>query len=57
MSAPRTLLVERRARVLHVTLNRPALRNAMSLEMVDELINALADAEQAGDRAIVLRGA
>lgn len=57
MSAPRTLLVERRARVLHVTLNRPEMRNAMSLEMVDELIAALADAEQAGDRAIVLRGA
>ena len=44
--------------VLHVTLNRPAVRNAMSLRMVDELRDVLAAAEAAGDvRAIVLRGA
>ena len=44
--------------VLHVTLNRPATRNAMSLQMVDELRDVLARAEAAGDvRAIVLRGA
>ena len=44
--------------VLHVTLNRPATRNAMSLRMVDELRDVLAQAETAGDvRAIVLRGA
>ena len=52
-----TLLVERRGGVLHVTLNRPELRNAMSLAMVDELL-AVLDAAMAGaDRAIVLRGA
>ncbi len=54
---PDTLLIERRGRVSHVTLNRPQLRNAMSLAMVDELIAALRAAEEAGDRAIVLRGA
>ena len=54
---PDTLLIERRGRVSHVTLNRPQLRNAMSIAMVDELIAALRAAEEAGDRAIVLRGA
>ncbi|MBP7914355.1 MAG: enoyl-CoA hydratase/isomerase family protein [Vitreoscilla sp.] len=44
--------------VLHLTLNRPESRNAMSLAMVDALLQALADAEARGDvRAIVLRGA
>ncbi|HSI51151.1 MAG TPA: enoyl-CoA hydratase-related protein [Ideonella sp.] len=44
--------------VLHLTLNRPEARNAMSLALVDALIAALAEAEAAGDvRAIVLRGA
>ncbi|MEK8034024.1 enoyl-CoA hydratase-related protein [Ideonella sp. DXS29W] len=44
-------------RVLHLTLDRPEARNAMSLAMVGELRAALGDAEEAGDvRAIVLRG-
>jgi isohexenylglutaconyl-CoA hydratase len=45
-------------RVVHLTLNRPDARNAMSLAMVDALRAALAEAESAGDvRALVLRGA
>jgi isohexenylglutaconyl-CoA hydratase len=57
-----TLLVAQHGPVLHLTLNRPALRNAMSLRMVAELRQALADAEaSAGSaqavRAVVLRGA
>jgi isohexenylglutaconyl-CoA hydratase len=53
-----TLAVASQGGVLHVTLNRPAARNAMSLRMVDELSAVLARAEAAGDvRAIVLRGA
>jgi isohexenylglutaconyl-CoA hydratase len=53
-----TLVVMHSGGVLHVTLNRPAARNAMSLQMVDELRAVLAQAEAAGDvRAIVLRGA
>ncbi|MEO1038866.1 MAG: enoyl-CoA hydratase-related protein [Pseudomonadota bacterium] len=52
-----TLLVERRANIAHVTLNRPDSRNAMSLTMVDELIAALREAEAGGVRAIVLAGA
>ncbi|NUP85938.1 MAG: enoyl-CoA hydratase/isomerase family protein, partial [Burkholderiaceae bacterium] len=44
--------------VLHITLNRPTVRNAMSLAMVTELREALATAEADGrSRAIVLRGA
>ncbi len=53
-----TLAVESQGGVLHVTLNRPAQRNAMSLQMVDDLRAVLADAEAGGKvRAIVLRGA
>jgi isohexenylglutaconyl-CoA hydratase len=44
--------------VLHVTLNRPEVRNAMSLAMVTELLRVLAQAESGGEvRVIVLRGA
>jgi isohexenylglutaconyl-CoA hydratase len=44
--------------VLHLTLNRPEARNAMSLRMVTELRLALAAAEASGGiRVIVLRGA
>ncbi len=43
--------------VLHVTLNRPAQRNAMSLAMVTELMSVLAQAEVGGAvRALVMRG-
>ena len=57
-SAYATLAVRADGGVLHVTLNRPAQRNAMSLQMVDELRALLAEAEGAGAvRAIVLRGA
>ena len=56
--AAATLSLASQGGVLHVTLNRPAQRNAMSLQMVDELRGALADAQAAGDvRVIVLRGA
>ncbi len=44
--------------VLHLTLNRPEVRNAMSLRMVTELRLALAAAEASGTvRVVVLRGA
>ena len=51
------ICVEQIGAVLHVTLNRPALRNAMSLRMVAELRAALASAEAGGVRVLVLRGA
>ncbi len=53
-----TLLLRHEAGVLHVTLNRPEVRNAMSLAMVLELREALAAAEADGvTRVLVLRGA
>jgi isohexenylglutaconyl-CoA hydratase len=52
-----TLLTRQDAGVLHITLNRPEVRNAMSLAMVLELRQALAAAEADGlTRVIVLRG-
>ena len=53
-----TLLLRREAGVLHLTLNRPEVRNAMSMAMVLELRNVLAAAESDGvTRVLVLRGA
>jgi isohexenylglutaconyl-CoA hydratase len=53
-----TLLTRRDGAVLHVTLNRPESRNAMSVRMVMELRLALDAAETGGNvRAVVLRGA
>jgi len=53
-----TLLLRREAGVLYVTLNRPEVRNAMSMAMVLELRQALAAAETDGvTRVLVLRGA
>lgn len=53
-----TLLLDQNGPNLHVTLNRPDSRNAMSLTMVREL-QAVFDAieEDSGVRTVVLRGA
>jgi isohexenylglutaconyl-CoA hydratase len=52
------LLTRRDDGVLHVTLNRPEVRNAMSLAMVLELRQVLQQAETDGStRVMVLRGA
>jgi isohexenylglutaconyl-CoA hydratase len=54
----RTITTRCEGGVLHLTLNRPDVRNAMSLAMVDELLAALNAAESDGlTRVIVLRGA
>ncbi len=53
-----TLAIKDSGAVLHVTLNRPEARNAMSLRMVAELRSVLASAEAEGVvRVLVLRGA
>ena len=53
-----TLLLDARDGVLHVTMNRPERRNALSARMVEELIATFAAADQDAElRAIVLRGA
>ena len=58
MSGFATLAVSPQGGILHVTLDRPAVRNAMSMQMVDDLRAVLAQAEASHDvRAIVLRGA
>jgi isohexenylglutaconyl-CoA hydratase len=58
MLAMSSLLLRHEAGVLHVTLHRPEQRNAMSIEMVRELRQALAAAQADGrTRALVLRGA
>lgn len=53
------LALQRQGAVLHVTLNRPEVRNAMSLAMVRELRAVLAQSEMpsSGTRVLVLRGA
>lgn len=52
-----TLRTEQSGIALFVTLQRPQQRNAMSLQMVDELLEQLDIAEQnPGVRALVLRG-
>jgi isohexenylglutaconyl-CoA hydratase len=58
MAEPTTLALRRDGAVLHVTLNRPEVRNAMSVAMVRELVQVLKAAEQDGEtRVVVLRGA
>jgi isohexenylglutaconyl-CoA hydratase len=53
-----TLLLKLEAGVLHITLNRPDSRNAMSLAMVEELRAVLAAVNHDRSvRALVLRGA
>ena len=56
------ICVEKKGVVLHITLNRPDARNAMSLQMVDELRQVLRIAEATAGltdavRVVVLRGA
>jgi len=60
--AHQTLLLREEAGVLHITLNRPQVRNALNERMVEELHAVLVDAELRSAvhgqvRAIVLRGA
>jgi enoyl-CoA hydratase/carnithine racemase len=54
----RTILLAREGEVARVTLNRPEKRNALSLELMEELIGALeALGADAGVRAVVIEGA
>jgi len=53
-----TLLLEQSESVLTVTLNRPKVKNAMSVQMVDELMAVFDEVKDNLDlRAVVLRGA
>lgn len=56
LPACETLLLAPRGDVLHITLDRPDSRNAMSLQMVAELRAVLAAVrDDRGIRALVLR--
>ena len=58
MNDPAHIAVVRDGSVLHLTLNRPEVGNAMSLSMVAEIADAIRAAEVDGTtRVIVLRGA
>ncbi len=52
------LLLEKEDHLLWLTLNNPKTSNAISLEMVDELVSVLAEADMDSDiRCIILTGA
>jgi enoyl-CoA hydratase/carnithine racemase len=54
----RNLLVTRDGSAARIALNRPEKRNALSLELMEELIGALREVSARGDtRAIVIEGA
>jgi isohexenylglutaconyl-CoA hydratase len=57
MGDPSHIAIVRDGAVLRLTLNRPEVRNAMSLAMVAEITDAMSAAERDGQtRVVVLRG-
>jgi len=52
-----TLTLASDERVVIVTLNRPDKRNAISYELIDELLRALQDAENSAAQIMILTGA
>ena len=57
LPATQTLILEQRGAILHVRLNRPEVRNAMSSEMVADLIAVFTRIkDDATVRGVVLRG-
>lgn len=58
LPATETLLLEQKDHALHITINRPKARNAMSLQMVHELMAVFESIkDDRSVRAVVLRGA
>lgn len=58
LPATDTLLLEQKDHALHITINRPKVRNAMSLQMVQELMAVFKSIkDNRSIRAVVLRGA
>ncbi len=53
----RTLTLENAGPVATITLNRPDKRNAISTEMIEDLLGALGDAEASLARVVILTGA
>jgi enoyl-CoA hydratase/carnithine racemase len=52
----RNLLVTEEGSATRIVLNRPEKRNALSLELIEELVGALGEASQRDSRAIVIEG-
>ena len=52
-----TILVEKTEHLATITLNRPEKRNAISMQMIAELLSALDDLEKTRIRVILLTGA
>ena len=54
----KTILIEKKKRVGIITLNRPESRNAMSAQLVEEILEALHElGDDSGIGAIIIRGA
>ncbi len=53
----RTIQVNHQSGIATITLNRPERRNAISYELIDELLAALDELEKSASRVIVLTGA
>jgi len=51
-----TLQFERQAEIATITMNRPEKRNAISTQMVEDLLAALDEAERAPVRVVILTG-
>ncbi len=52
-----TLLLSEHERVSTITLNRPDKRNAVSYELIDELLAALGEVERSGAQVLIFTGA
>src|SRR3984893_4462146 len=58
METPTTLLFEVREHVAYITLNRPAVTNAVSLELAQELEEVVRECDESSSvRAVLLTGA
>ena len=53
----RTLKLEAEGEIATITLNRPEKRNAISPEMIDDLLSALDEVERGAARVVILTGA
>src|SRR5260370_15603416 len=52
-----TLLLEITGEIVTLTLNRPEKRNAISTQMIEDLLGALGEAERSPARAVIVTGA
>ncbi|MDQ6850926.1 MAG: enoyl-CoA hydratase/isomerase family protein [Actinomycetota bacterium] len=58
MTASEPLIVERRGEVVYLTMNRPGVLNALSVDLETAIINALEEIRHSDEiRVVVLRGA